>query len=69
MNIQQPIESTRLWRRSSYCDTGGQCVEVAQTETSHLVRDSTNPAGTCLAFSSSAWAVFIQDVKNGAYDA
>ncbi len=68
MTIPHPLELT-MWRRSSYCDTGGQCVEIAQAGTSHLVRDSKNPAGACLTFSAPAWAAFIRDIKNGTYDA
>jgi Domain of unknown function (DUF397) len=69
MNIPQPIESARPWRRSSYCDTGGQCVEVAPAGPSRLVRDSKNTTGVFLAFSAQAWAAFIRNIKNGAYDA
>jgi hypothetical protein len=63
MNTPQPNELTKPWRKSSYCDTGGQCVEVAQYGTSRLVRDSTDPAGTCLAFTEQAWARFIRHVR------
>jgi Domain of unknown function (DUF397) len=69
MNTPQSIELTRPWRKSSYCDTGGQCVEIAQAGTRRLVRDSRNPAGAFLAFSTQAWAAFISDIKHGAYRA
>ena len=67
MNTPQSIELTGPWRKSSYCDTGGQCVEVAQAGTSRLVRDSKNPSGACLAFSEQAWAAFIHDIQHGTY--
>lgn len=67
MNVPQPIELTSSWRKSSYCDTGGQCVEIAEAGTMHLVRDSENPAGTCLAFTAETWAAFIKDIKHGAH--
>jgi hypothetical protein len=69
MNTPQSIELTRPWRKSSYCDTGGQCVEIAQAGAHRLVRDSKYPAGAFLAFSTQVWAAFISDIKHGAYRA
>lgn len=66
MTIRDAAEVTSPWRKSSYCNTGGQCVEVAQAGTSRLVRDSADPAGARLAFSGAAWAAFIRDMKLGA---
>ena len=58
---------TRPWRKSS-CSTGGNdCVEVAQTAASCLIRDSKDPDGTRLAVMPQAWAVFIHDIKHGVY--
>lgn len=67
MNNTQPAVPAASWRKSSYCDTGGQCVEVAQTPTAHLVRDSQNPDRGYLAISGQAWAAFISDVKDGSH--
>lgn len=69
MKISQGIALTSSWQKSSYCDTGGQCVEVARVGTMRLVRDSKNPAATCLAFTAETWAAFIDDVKRGAHGA
>ncbi|HUY47282.1 MAG TPA: DUF397 domain-containing protein [Streptosporangiaceae bacterium] len=65
MTIPQTTTLTAPWRKSSYCDTGGQCVEVAQAGTTRLVRDSKHPAGACLAFSAQSWAAFLRDIKHG----
>jgi Domain of unknown function (DUF397) len=67
MNSTQPALPVASWRKSSYCDTGGQCVEVAQIGTAHLLRDSQNPDGGYLAFGGQAWAAFLSDIKDGAY--
>jgi hypothetical protein len=61
------------WRKSSYSGgNGGQCVEVAtvtgrQTEPTRVcaVRDSKNPGGPVLAFSSGQWQLFTAGVKAG----
>jgi Domain of unknown function (DUF397) len=66
MNTTQQAAPATSWRKSSYCDTGGQCVEVAQTTTAYLVRDSQNPDHGCLTISGQAWAAFISDIKDGA---
>jgi len=58
---------TRPWHKSSHSTGGNDCVEVAQTRTRYLVRDSKNPDGTCIAVTPRAWAAFIRDIKNGTY--
>ena len=45
MTTAQDTRLTRPWRKSSRSTGGNDCVEVAQTETSCLVRDSKNPDG------------------------
>jgi hypothetical protein len=54
------------WRKSSYSEAGS-CVEVAfQEETDSVyVRDSKNPGGAVLSFTSSAWIEFIEGLKTG----
>lgn len=48
------------WRKSRYCD-GGSCVEVGQAGCGLIaVRDSGNPDGPPLVFSSSNWESFIR---------
>jgi Domain of unknown function (DUF397) len=63
---QDPI-LTRSWRKSSRSTGGNDCVEVAQTRTRYLIRDSKNPDGARLAVRLRAWAAFIHDIKHGAY--
>jgi hypothetical protein len=48
MTTAQDTILTRPWRKSSRSTGGNDCVEVAQTETSCLVRDSKNPDGAHL---------------------
>ncbi|MFK4797323.1 DUF397 domain-containing protein [Streptomyces sp. MPA0124] len=55
-----PIPANELiWRKSSYSGTGGgDCVEVATDTTRIHVRDSKDPHGPRLRFSSASWAAF-----------
>jgi len=61
------------WRRSSLCDAGG-CVEVAvandtsadgeeEGDVVFLMRNSNDPAGQVLEFTSEEWAGFIAHIK------
>ncbi|MFG1854880.1 DUF397 domain-containing protein [Actinomadura geliboluensis] len=56
------------WVRSSYSAQGANCVEVSTNARTCAVRDSKNPTGRVLAYSSGEWAAFLQAVKAGAHD-
>ncbi|WP_282693049.1 DUF397 domain-containing protein [Streptomyces sp. CC208A] len=57
------------WFKSSYSDNGGACVETAvNLVAAHgvvPVRDSKNPAGPIVTVGASAFASFVQGVKDG----
>jgi hypothetical protein len=55
-----------VWRKPSYSGgNGGACVEVASTGKALIaVRDSKDPNGPKLAFTSPVWQSFIQRVRN-----
>ena len=67
MTTEQDTMLTRPWRKSSLSTGGNDCVEVAQTRTRCLVRDSKNPDGARLAVRPQEWAGFIEDIKRGTY--
>lgn len=52
------------WHKSSYSGAQGSCVEVAEGETV-LVRDTQNRGLGHLEYSSTAWAAFLRDIKDG----
>jgi uncharacterized protein DUF397 len=57
------------WRKSSYSQgNGGECVEWAHqaSASGHVaVRDSKDPTGPRLAFTTAEWSAFIAAVKDG----
>ena len=57
------------WRKSSYSNgNGGDCVEVADLDTHHAVRDSKNPTGAALMVTAVGWAAFTAGVRAGEFD-
>jgi hypothetical protein len=55
MAVQPSGDSTLNWRKSSASGGESACVEVAQSGSSVLVRDSSNPSGAVLVLTSSQW--------------
>lgn len=70
-----------VWRKASYSGgNGGGCVEVSATHDTasvphkadedllYLLRDSKDPRGPKLAFTTAEWDAFIAGVKDGEFD-
>ncbi|MEF9522903.1 MULTISPECIES: DUF397 domain-containing protein [Streptomyces] len=50
-----------VWVKSSYsAGNGGDCVEVARTDTLVHVRDSKRAAGAAIAVGSAEWTTFLR---------
>jgi hypothetical protein len=64
MATQPDPDATFTWRKSSASANGGDCVEVAQSESSVLVRNSKDQSGPILRFGRAEWLWFIWRVKN-----
>lgn len=57
------------WRKSSYSNSSGNCVEVAATDRAVGVRDSKQHGrGPMLEFTRAAWESFIRAAKDGKFD-
>ena len=63
MANQPNRDSTLIWRRSSASGGNGACVEVAESDSSVLVRDSQDRPGTLLVFNRYEWLVFLRRIK------
>ncbi|MGO9217342.1 MAG: DUF397 domain-containing protein [Streptosporangiaceae bacterium] len=56
--------SRAAWRTSTYSNNGGACVEVATNLPGIVaVRDSKDPAGPALIFSTDNWQFFIHTFR------
>lgn len=56
------------WRKSVASGSNGDCVEVAFTDKSVLMRNSQYPLGPQLSFSYSEWTAFLTGVRQGEFD-
>jgi hypothetical protein len=57
------------WHTSSYSNgAGGACIEVADLGHSCAVRDSKNPTGPTLKFTTAEWSAFTAGVRNDQFD-
>ncbi|MFF0107003.1 DUF397 domain-containing protein [Streptomyces hirsutus] len=56
------------WRKSSYSgpDDGNECVEIANSPTRVAVRDSKAPTRATLTFRTTAYAPFLEALKESA---
>ncbi|WP_405004723.1 DUF397 domain-containing protein [Kitasatospora purpeofusca] len=56
------------WRKSTYSGGDNECIEVADGAPGVLpVRDSKDPLGPSLVFTSEAWAAFVAGVRAGEF--
>jgi hypothetical protein len=57
-----------VWFKSTYSNTGGNCVEVRTNMADAVaVRDSKDPSGAALAFEPAEWQTFVQRIKRGEF--
>ncbi|WP_436758135.1 DUF397 domain-containing protein [Streptosporangium sp. V21-05] len=68
MDLTQSTELT--WRKSSLSTAdSSNCVEVADLPAGgRAVRDSKDPSGPMLRFTSGEWSAFVEGVRGGEFD-
>jgi hypothetical protein len=63
MTTQPEQDSTLRWRKSSASGGNGACIEVAQSGSFILVRDSRAPLGAILKFTPGQWYGLVQRTR------
>lgn len=63
--MQASVLHAVAWRKSSYSNPSGNCVEAAVLADGVAVRNSRFPDGPALVFTEAEWAAFLQGVKGG----
>ncbi|KOT92674.1 hypothetical protein ADK86_20170 [Streptomyces sp. NRRL F-5755] len=57
-----------MWWKSTYSDSGAQCVECAIVDTGTVaVRDSKDPSGAALLFSRGSLSAFVAAAATGRF--
>jgi hypothetical protein len=63
------VASASRWIKSSLSFANGDCIEVASLPDGRIgVRDSKDPEGPILRFTSSEWRAFVGGVRDGEFD-
>lgn len=61
-------DNTTTWHKSSRSGASNNCVEIALLSDGRVaMRDSKNPAGPVLTFTTTEWAAFIDGVRAGEF--
>jgi hypothetical protein len=63
MATQRNRHSTLIWHKSSASGGSGECIEVAGSGSSVLVRDSRDKSGVMLEFDHAQWRGFVRRLK------
>jgi hypothetical protein len=57
------------WHKSSYSDSGGECVETAVLPDRRVaVRHSKEAGGAILLYTAAEWNAFLKGAKDGEFD-
>lgn len=65
MIVRPDRSSTTTWRKSRASADQGGCVEISNSESSVLIRDSRNRSGAMLAIPKDQWLDLLKSIKNG----
>ena len=68
MKYFKPANMTFRWRKATASIGNGACVEVLSLGGTVVVRDSKNPDGPMLSYSSPEWKAFVEGAKRGNFD-
>ena len=61
--VQALLSHAAAWRKSSYSNPSGNCVEAAELAGGLTLRDSRFPEGPALVFTGAMWDAFLRSVK------
>lgn len=56
------------WRKSSRSNGQYECIEVAKLLGATAVRDSKDPTGSALMFTTAEWSAFTTGIRTGEFD-
>jgi len=63
--VQASLLQATMWRKSSFSNPSGNCVEAAAVANGVAVRNSRFPDGPALVFTEAEWDAFVRGIKAG----
>jgi hypothetical protein len=67
-DVNEPEHACLPWRKSSACDEGDGCVEVAVSSEAVYMRNSRHRGGPVLEFLHQEWIAFLAGVRKGEFE-
>ena len=61
--VRESLPQAAAWRKSSYSNPSGNCLEAAELAGGVALRDSRFPDGPALVFTDATWDAFLRGVK------
>jgi hypothetical protein len=62
-DVPASLPHAAAWRKSSYSNPSGNCLEAAELAGGVALRDSRSPDGPALAFTKATWDAFVGGVR------
>lgn len=69
MSLMKAESEPQGWRKAHRSMANGNCVEIRPASGAVAVRDSQNPGGYVLAYSTESWRAFTLEARLGRFDA
>jgi hypothetical protein len=68
ITLSDSERSDLVWCKAHRSTNNGQCVEIASTADKIAVRDSKDPNGPILVYTSAEFSAFLEGARNGEFD-
>jgi Domain of unknown function (DUF397) len=68
MSSSDPVRRNLAWRKARSSVGNGACVEIAPMDGLVAVRDSKDPRGPILTYTTAEWRAFLGGAKKGKFD-
>src|SRR5262249_20597974 len=68
ITLSDSERSNLAWRKAQRSTANGQCVELASAVGNIAIRDSKDPDGPVLVYTSAEFSAFLEGARNGEFD-
>jgi Domain of unknown function (DUF397) len=68
ITLSEAERASLAWLKAQCSTVNGQCVEIASIAGKIAIRDSKDPNGTILVYTSAEFRAFLDGARNGEFD-